>query len=79
MISIPSIPLNFLSVGQSGKISQLLGLPDEVHRLEELGLRAGVEVEMVQAGLPCIIRLAGHKLCFRGDEGFAVLVTPEAA
>ena len=75
----PAMPLNFLPVGQIGKISQLMGLPEEVHRLEELGLRTGAEVEMVQSGSPCIIRLGGHKLCFRGDEAFAVLVTPEAA
>ena len=78
-MSFPDMPLNFLEPGQTAHISQLVGPPDEVHRLEELGLRAGTKVEMVQAGQPCIIRLAGSKLCFRGDEAFAVLVTPEAA
>ncbi len=73
------MPINFLVPGQTGRISQLLGGPEEVRRLEELGLRTGAEVEMVQSGIPCIIRLAGHKLCFRGNEVFSVMVTPEAA
>lgn len=68
------MPMNLLEPGQIGCISQLLGRPEEVHRLEELGLRAGTRVEMVQTGHPCIVRLAGNKLCFRGTEGFSVLV-----
>ena len=54
----------------------MLGLPDQVHRLQELGIRGGATVEMVQPGSPCIIRLGGHKLCFRGDEVTNVLVQP---
>lgn len=68
-------PLHLLAVGQSARIGQLVGRPDEVHRLEELGLRTGAAVEMVQPGTPCIIRLGGHKLCFRDSELFSVLVT----
>jgi Fe2+ transport system protein FeoA len=39
-----------------------------------MGLRGGAEIEMMQAGSPCIIRLDGHKLCFRDDEATRVLV-----
>ena len=70
------IPLEFLRPGQHAHIGQLVGKPDEVHRLEELGLRQGAAVEMIQAGSPCIIRLNGHKLCFRDCDVFQVLVTP---
>jgi Fe2+ transport system protein FeoA len=78
MISL--IPLHTLSPGQSAVIRQLLGKPDDVRRLEELGMRAGQAVEMVDAGVPCIVRLAGAKLCFRGAEAFQVMVaSPEAA
>jgi hypothetical protein len=48
-----------------------------VHRLDELGLRQGTVVEMLQAGTPCIIRFAGQKVCFRADELLTVLVAPE--
>ena len=54
----------------------MLGQPAEVHRLEEIGLRGGINVQMIQPGSPCIIRLAGNKLCFRADELVSVLVRP---
>ncbi len=73
------IPLSLLRTGQSAQVDQVLGLPDEVHRLEELGLRGGAAIEMVQSGSPCIIRLAGHKLCFRADELLSVMVRRGAA
>ena len=70
------IPLHLLEPGQIGTVSQLVGQTDQVHRLEELGLRSGTEVEMVQPGVPCIIRLSGHKLCFRDCGALSVLVQP---
>ena len=68
------IPLPFLPKGHSASIAQLMGKSDEVHRLEELGLRVGTSVEMVQAGSPCIVSLGGTRLCFRGGEATSVLV-----
>ncbi len=68
------LPLVQLEPGQRALVTQLMGLPDQVHRLEELGLRAGSTVEMVQSGSPCIIRIDGTKLCFRENEAFSVLV-----
>ena len=68
------IPLSLLTSGQSAHVDKITGRPDQVHRLEELGLRGGAAIEMVQSGSPCIIRLAGQKLCFRADELLRVLV-----
>lgn len=68
------LPLHLLPPGSRALIGQLVGGIDEVHRLEELGMRVGTQVEMVQAGSPCIIRLGGAKLCFRDNEAFQVLV-----
>lgn len=73
------IPLNSLSRGQSARVDQVIGLPDQVHRLEELGIRSGAEVQMVEPGGACIVRLAGGKLCFRADELLRVLVRPGAS
>ncbi len=70
----PRVPLEFLLSGQTGCIGQLIGSAEEVHRLEELGLRAGRRVEMVQTGSPCIVRIEGQKLCFREAGKFRVLV-----
>jgi ferrous iron transport protein A len=72
------LPLAQLRAGDRAAVDCVLGPPDEVHRLEELGLRVGTPVEMVQPGSPCIVRLAGHKLCIRADELLSVLVRPES-
>jgi ferrous iron transport protein A len=73
------IPLSLLAPGQHAEVDQITGRPDEVHRLEELGLRGGAAIEMIQGGSPCIIRLAGQKLCLRADELLSVLVRRGAA
>lgn len=68
------IPLHMLSRGEVGEIDQLVGKADDVQRLEELGLRSGVVIEMLQPGVPCIVGLAGHRLCFRQNEAVGILV-----
>lgn len=68
------IPLKHLRPGNIASVGQLVGKPDEVHRLEELGLRQGTRIEMLQPGSPCIIRVSGNKLCFRDSDAFHVLV-----
>jgi ferrous iron transport protein A len=59
-------------------LARVLGVPDDVKRMEELGVRGGAKVEMVQAGSPCIVLLAGQKLCFRSGVLLSVLVRPGA-
>ena len=73
------VPLNLLTRGQCALIEQLVGQSEQVHRLEELGLRAGVAIEMVEPGTPCIVRVADQKFCFRDADLFNVIVRPEAA
>jgi len=73
-----SIPLSLMEPGQSGRIDALLGCPDHIHRLEELGVRRGCLVEMVQPGSPCIVWLGGTKICFRDADLFSILVRPGA-
>lgn len=68
------VPLSVLRSGQIGEVGQLVGAPDQVRRLEELGLRAGARLEMIRGGAPCIIRVDGSKLCFRNDDSLRVLV-----
>jgi len=68
------VPLTVLRCGQIAEIGQLLGAPEQVRRLEELGLRTGARLEMIHSGAPCIIRVDGSKLCFRDDDSLRVLV-----
>jgi Fe2+ transport system protein FeoA len=70
------MPIGHLAAGQAAYISHVLGQVDHVHRLEELGLRRGTRVEMFRPGNPCIIRMAGNKVCLRADQRLNVLVTP---
>jgi ferrous iron transport protein A len=68
------LPLNLLQRGQLAFVEQLVGHADQVHRLEELGIRAGVAIEMLEPGTPCIVRVADQKLCFRDADLFNVIV-----
>jgi ferrous iron transport protein A len=73
------IPLDRLANGQRGVIADVVGRSEHVQRLKELGLRQGVELEMIRAGSPCMVRLQGHTLCIRGSELLNVLVGPGCA
>lgn len=68
------IPLSMLRSGESAKVDQIVGKPEQVQRLEELGIRAGEMVEVVQAGSPCILRLGTKRLCFREADLLQVMV-----
>jgi ferrous iron transport protein A len=76
---IVPVPLQLLDAGQVAAVTEVVGHRDTVHRLHELGLRRGAEVEMIQPGSPCIVRLDGHRLCLRSDDLLNVLVTPEVS
>ena len=68
------IPIASLLPGQVAEVRQVVGRPEQVRRLEELGVRDGVTLEIVQAGTPCIVRVGATKLCFRDGEMCSVLV-----
>ena len=73
------LPLHLLPCACPARVAQLVGSPEDVRRLEELGLRPGVVVELISAVSPCIVRLEGSRLCFRQSEVLGVLVTMEDA
>ena len=70
------VPLQLLGAGQAGQISEVVGQPEEVQRLRELGFRNGADVQMVTPGLPCVVRLGDQRLCLRCQDGVCVLVAP---
>ncbi len=74
-----SIPLIELSAGQSALVRRVTGRADHVHRLEEFGLRGGTRIRMFRPGNPCILRMAGNKVCCRTDDQLHIMVEPEAA
>jgi Fe2+ transport system protein FeoA len=70
------IPMDLLLPGQSGFVARIVGQSDCVQRVEEFGLRQGTEIQMFRPGNPCIIRVAGNKVCLRADGAVRVLVAP---
>jgi len=70
------MPLTALSPGQVAEVRQVVGSPEHVRRLEELGLRDGARLEMVRSGSPCIVRIGASTLCLRNGELVAVMVAP---
>ena len=73
------VSIELLAAGQSGRVRRIDGRPTDVHRLEEFGLYSGTKVQMYRPGNPCIIRLSGHKICFRSNDLLKVLVKPTRA
>lgn len=73
----PDIPLNMVQPGSVVRISQVVGGQDDVKRMAEMGLQAGTEVEMLQSGSPCIVRVGQSKLCFRQSDVLNILVSTD--
>jgi len=73
------VPLDCLQAGQAANVGRIDGRPDYVHRLEEFGLRTGIQIEMFRPGNPCIIRMAANKVCLRADGLLNILVKPAGA
>jgi ferrous iron transport protein A len=68
------LPLDMLRAGEWADVADVGGDPAWVCRMAELGLQAGCRVQMVQDGTPCLLRVAGCKLCLRGDDSAQILV-----
>jgi len=69
-----SFPLDELPTGQMALVHRISGPADEVRRLEEFGIRSGTRVEMFRRGNPCILRMAGNKICLRTSRPLRVMV-----
>jgi ferrous iron transport protein A len=74
-----SLPLDMLRAGEWGDVTDIGGDAAWVCRMAELGLRAGCRVQMLQSGSPCLLRVAGCKLCLRSDDSAQILVRPVGA
>jgi ferrous iron transport protein A len=70
------IPITALRRGEVAEVAQVLGKPEHIRRLEEIGVHDGARLEVIRAGSPCIVRVGGATLCFREDELLRVFVRP---
>ena len=71
---LPDIPLSMVRSGSVVRITHVVGRCDDVKRMAELGLQSGAQVEMVQSGSPCILKVGESKLCFRQSDVLNILV-----
>ncbi len=72
------VPLSQLVTGQKAEVGQLMGEPNNVRRLAEMGFACGTALEMIRSGSPCIIGLGRQRICIRANEVMNVLVHPGA-
>ncbi len=70
------LPLEMLSTGEWAEIEEINGEPGWVSRMAELGLRAGSRVQVLCSGSPCLLQVAGCRLCLRGECAAQVLARP---
>ncbi len=65
--------------GTSVRVHSVVGVDPIVRRLGELGIRAGVEIQVVgraPLGDPTLYELCGYQLCLRRSESVRVRVQP---
>ena len=78
MISLPQnsaiLPLNTLRSNERARIVDLFGDSSTLHRLDEMGVSVGTEVQMIRPGTPCIVAMAGKRLSLRLETGTEIFV-----
>jgi Fe2+ transport system protein FeoA len=70
------LPLEMLRAGEWAEVREVTGQPGWVGRLAELGIREGSRLQVVQPGSPCLLNVAGCRLCLRPGECTQILVRP---
>jgi Fe2+ transport system protein FeoA len=70
------LPLDMLAAGETADVADVCGDPSWVGRLAELGIREGCRLQVLQPGSPCLLDIAGCRLCIRGCESSQILVRP---
>jgi ferrous iron transport protein A len=73
------VPLDLMKAGECASIVELVGDASQVHRLQEMGLRAGATIRMLKPGAPCLVALDGKRLSLRLSGLLDIYVTVPAA
>lgn len=72
------VPLQYLAAGDFGHVVEIVGCPEQVQRVREMGILDGTPVQMIRSGTPCIVRAGSQTICVRGGDLLNVLVRPGA-
>jgi Fe2+ transport system protein FeoA len=73
------IPLHLTDSGTSAEVVEVLGNPEQVQRVRELGFCNGTSIDVVQGGSSCIVKLGGNTICMRTNELLNIFVKPKLA
>ncbi len=68
------VPLKLVQPGVEAEVCQICGEQSQVRRLQEMGICQGCKLKVVCQGSPCIIKVAGSRICFRENELTNILV-----
>lgn len=72
--SLPVLPLDMLQENELCRVLEVSASEEWRHRLEELGIREGVNLRMVKPGEPSIVSISGKRFSFRCDPETVILV-----
>jgi Fe2+ transport system protein FeoA len=70
------VPVEFLAPNSDAVVVEMCGDAQNVHRLEELGIRCGCKLRMLSPGEPCLLAIEGKKMCLRLGKSADILVQP---
>ena len=71
-----AVPVEFLAPETEGVVVDMCGEEQNVHRLEELGIRCGCKIRMLCPGETCLLAIEGKKMCLRLNSTAEILVQP---
>lgn len=73
------IPLEFLRHNECAEVTDVVGEPQWVARLADVGLHVGAQLRMVQPGMPCLCEVGSTRLSLRLDDRSQIYVQPALA
>jgi Fe2+ transport system protein FeoA len=73
------LPLDALRPGCWAAVVDLLGDSAQLQRLEEVGIRPGAHLRMIQPGCPCLFQLGASRVSLRCGDDIQILVRPLTA
>ncbi len=70
------IPVEYLSQDSLGVVVDVAGEGQNIHRLEEMGIRNGCRIRMLCPGETCLLAIDGKKMCVRLGSVAEIMVCP---
>jgi ferrous iron transport protein A len=72
--TFPLLPLEYIPAGEWAEVENVTGEPLWVNRMAELGLRAGIRLQVVRQGSPCLLQIGCSRLSLRNHASAQIWV-----